>query len=235
MMKRKTALLTATSLIFYALFAAVIVGCFSPDFSTATILCSADKPECPPEYTCEAPYCVPKSTAGQADQAVGSTDAAMTGDMAFPPDMTTRKGCADGKGYPVGSAWACPGGWGPYLLPPKPAVSLCASGFSVCKSANPFISPTALQECRSLFQSTLPSEERSDSTWTQYNSSRLRARSLTRICRLASVHRGSRSSGRSSPSVAADENREPTGNANTGRGSRNAQAMAGPMVAAQNT
>jgi hypothetical protein len=49
------------------------------------------------------------------------------------------------------------------------------------------------------------------------------------------VHRGSRSSGRSSPSVAADENREPTGNANTGRGSRNAQAMAGPMVAAQNT
>lgn len=150
MMKRKTALLTATSLIFYALFAAVIVGCFSPDFSTATILCSADKPECPPEYTCEAPYCVPKSTAGQADQAVGSTDAAMNADMAFPPDMTTRKGCADGKGYPVGSAWACPGAWGPYLIPPKPAVSLCASGFSVCKSANPFISPTALQECRSL-------------------------------------------------------------------------------------
>lgn len=147
---KRNALLTVTIVCLYAAFcAAVIGGCFNPDLSTATILCSAEKPDCPPEYTCQTPYCVPKATAMQADLSLSTADGSTAPDLAIPPADMARRGCADGKGYPVGSAWACPGKWGPYHFGIK-AVSLCASGFTVCKSANPWISAQALGECRNL-------------------------------------------------------------------------------------
>lgn len=145
---RKTAFLAMVTVGLYGVFAAVFYGCFSPDFSSAMILCSADKPNCPPEYVCQAPYCVPASTAG-ADLSM-VTDGAVLGDggiadLAFPPDLA-RIGCKAMNGFPVGRAWACPGNWG---FGTK-AIELCASGYKVCTGANPDISPTDLMSCRSL-------------------------------------------------------------------------------------
>jgi len=144
---RKTAILAGVSLAMYAAFSAGFLSCFSPDFSTATILCSADKPDCPPGYVCQSSYCVPESTA-QVDQSVNRADAA-TQDMAIPPPDMTRSGCASGGGYPVGKAWACPGRWG---IPIASAQTLCDAtrSYKVCKTIGSVISGVDLLTCRSL-------------------------------------------------------------------------------------
>lgn len=147
---KKTAFLAMVTVGLYGVLATVFYGCFSPDFSSAMILCSADKPDCPPEYVCAAPYCVPSATAG-ADLSM-VTDGAVLGDggsadLAFPPDLA-RSGCTAKNGYPVGRAWACPGRWG--TMVGGKALDLCASGYKLCLSANPDISAADLTSCRSL-------------------------------------------------------------------------------------
>ena len=150
-MRRTTAILATVIVGLYAICTVTVWGCFNPDFSTAMILCSAEKPDCPIGYVCNSPKCVREDIVESQDLSISdigtaSTDAAVA-DLAFPPPDMTRSGCAAGGGNPVGQAWACPGKWGnPY----GSAQKLCASGFKVCTSAIPYISAFELQACRSL-------------------------------------------------------------------------------------
>ena len=142
---RKTLIHAGVTVGLYACFVAVI-GCFGPDFSQAQILCSAEKPDCPPDYVCAAPYCVPAATAERADLAFpsdGGADLASVPDLAMPPS-----GCAAKNGSPVGKAWACPGKWG--NAQGTKAAALCGSGYKLCTNANPAISAFELQSCRNL-------------------------------------------------------------------------------------
>lgn len=93
------------------------------------------------------------SGGGRTDQSVAATDGNVSivdggsGDLAVRPDMA-RNGCTAKNGSPVGKAWACPGRWG--TMVGSTALSLCASGYKLCASANPDISAADLASCRSL-------------------------------------------------------------------------------------
>lgn len=101
---------------------AVLAGCFNPSTEGVTFSCTLEDPACPPAHRCEAGICRPHlpdlSTAG---------DAAVSSDGPT-PDLA-QPGCANGKGVQVGAGWACPG-----TFPKGAADSLCATGFSPCKT-----------------------------------------------------------------------------------------------------
>jgi hypothetical protein len=104
-----------------------LAACFNPNISQLTLLCDAERPECPEGQACQNNQCHPigSDLAGlQEDQ--GGTDA--SADASF--DLAPVSGCADGKGKAVGVAFACAGSFGVLM-----ARKLCATGWHICTSA----------------------------------------------------------------------------------------------------
>lgn len=136
---------------FLALHCAVLTlaathACFAPDLERTRYGCSATAPECPPGFQCQAPWCEP--IGAQRDQGETTDQAGATGDLGPTPgpDLARPPGCADGGGYALGTAWACPGTFGTNKAPG----TLCAKGFAVCKAAAPALTALDLANCRRL-------------------------------------------------------------------------------------
>ena len=98
--------------------ASLLAGCFQPADTRVPIRCDADNP-CPAQQVCQAGLC---GFGPQPDLSVSSD---MDG-----PDMTISSvGCAS-SGTKIGDRmWGCPG---PFAI--GQARSLCAGGWTVCKS-----------------------------------------------------------------------------------------------------
>lgn len=96
---------------------AFLFGCFSADLSETVLLCDPSRP-CPEGYSCVNQKC----------QIPGDSSADMSVAVA---------GCKDGTGKNVSTnganvIWACPGKFS--AGKPANASSLCATGWSLCKS-----------------------------------------------------------------------------------------------------
>lgn len=94
----------------------LLAGCFQPDSSRIVYRCDSANP-CPDGLACS------NGTCGSAMQ----TGSDLGGDMA----ETKNTGCADGMGFPVGMAWACPGTFGS-----GQAAGRCAATWSICTDAS---------------------------------------------------------------------------------------------------
>lgn len=112
-----------------ALATGALGACFNPDLSQLTLLCTAERPECPSGQTCINDRCVPLAAdLGETD---ASTDASTDTDGGTTPDLSLSSGCADGSRNAVGVAYACAG-----AFTAGKARQLCAPGWRVCtKSA----------------------------------------------------------------------------------------------------
>lgn len=100
---------------------ALSAGCF--DLGTPPLRCSAQETTCPDGLVCVGEMCQSPTNPPTGDLGTGK-DGAMV-----------QPGCADGKGFAVGTkgAWACPGTWA--KTAPR-AAALCATGFHVCANSN---------------------------------------------------------------------------------------------------
>jgi hypothetical protein len=120
-------------------------ACFRPDLANVRFLCTAGQPECDPGYECREGYCL---LPGESPPDLGaSMDAAAPDGSPAPPDLATAAGCASGRGFGVGKAWACPGTFGGTGMS---AFTLCARGFRLCTDVGAHISAEDLKACRRL-------------------------------------------------------------------------------------
>lgn len=103
-------------------------GCFQPDLPAGQFKCDRPEDTCPTGMLCVSGLCQSRFDDPEAPSAV---------DMATPPVVTPAKGCT-GTGMMLASvggkdAHACSGS---FPSPSGSAVSLCASGYHVCKSSD---------------------------------------------------------------------------------------------------
>lgn len=111
--------MSATPYIIIVAAALVAGGCFNPDLSSVKFKCDAEH-ACPDGMVCDGSLCVsPTPTDGS------SSDQSMSIDM----DAAMMSGCADGAGFPVGSAFACPG-----TFVETQGTKRCAAGWTPCTS-----------------------------------------------------------------------------------------------------
>lgn len=104
------------------LLCSVLTGCFQPNLDGVTLTCTESDDRCPDGLFCISGVCrAKKQDAGLV------SDGGFGGDAAAPDQATS--GCATAGGIQLGSAWACAG-----TFPKGGAATLCATGFSPCKS-----------------------------------------------------------------------------------------------------
>lgn len=97
----------------------LFTACFNPDTARVQYKCDAEH-ECPNGLVCDANLCVQPIP---LDSSVSDQSTQPTGDMA------KVSGCADRGGFPVGSAFACPGAFAQ-----GQGVNRCAVGWTTCTS-----------------------------------------------------------------------------------------------------
>ena len=121
----------------------LLASCFNPDPDKTRYRCVEAGPAtlCPDGTVCTEGWCVRPGQQPPSDAGMG--------DMSPPvvTDLATPSRCTDGKGYRLGSAWACPGKFSLTNSPHK----LCASGSAVCVTTTAGgIGADELRACRSL-------------------------------------------------------------------------------------
>lgn len=99
--------------------AVTMLGCFQQP-ETQNLSCDENNP-CPDSSVCEAGHCVPKDSPDLSAQ---------VSDMGTPDGGGLAKGCRNGQGFELGTAYAC---FGPCVSGACP--SLCAPNYSPCTSA----------------------------------------------------------------------------------------------------
>lgn len=98
---------------------ALLGGCYSPDLSGVQFTCDSNNPICPDGLLCVSNVC--RKSGVITDTDMGGSDG-----------MMSVTGCRSGRGYKVGSAFACPGAFSPTMT----ASQLCGSGLQICQNSN---------------------------------------------------------------------------------------------------